>query len=276
MARHPAGGRCVSFETVLDALALPADAKVEQRVPKKLLVEQGAPTAADKRQIQDGMEELQWVAALKPTNIGVPVFRDADHEYLEVAVLTTVFRKNAKVVRLTELIHRAIPYPVLLVSSFTDAGTSTTGAQLQISAAHKRFAQNEAGKFVVDEILTTNPFALDAVPSPTAQAFLKTLALSQLPTRELFAFYQGWIDAIVGLAAASITGKFTLPESPEQMRQMRESIAKHSQILTELSALRAQAVREKQMNRLVELNMNIKRLELQLAANQYALHGTPS
>ena len=62
----------MSLTVVLDALALPANAKVEQRIPKKLLVEQGAPTAADKRQIQDGIEELQWVAALKPTNIAVP------------------------------------------------------------------------------------------------------------------------------------------------------------------------------------------------------------
>lgn len=257
----------MSLTVVLDALALPVDAKVEQRIPKKLLVEQGAPTAADKRQIQDGIEELQWIAALKPTNIGVPVFRDAEREYLEVAVLTAVFRQNAKVPRLVELIHRAIPYPVLLVSSFLDAGTSSIG----VSAAHKRFSQNEAGKFVVDEILTTNPIALDAVPSATAQAFLSTLALARLPTRDLFAFYQGWMDGIVGLAAASITGRFNLPDSPEQTRQMRESIAKHSQILDELSALRTQAKKEKQMNRLVELNMSIKRLESQLAANQSVL-----
>jgi hypothetical protein len=261
----------VSLIVVLEALALPADAKVEQRIPKKLLVEQGAPTAADKRQIQDGIEELQWIAALKPTNIGVPVFRDAEREYLEITVLTAIFRQNAKVARLVELIHRAIPYPVLLVSSFRDADTGS----ISVSAAHKRFNQNEAGKFVVDEILTTNPIALDSVPSPTAQAFLATLALARLPTRDLFAFYQGWMDSIVGFAAASITGRFALPESPERMRQMRESIANHSQIIDELSALRTLAVKEKQMNRLVELNMNIKRLESQLAANQSALHGTP-
>lgn len=255
----------------LDALALPGDAKVEQRIPKKLLVEQGAPTAADKRQIQDGIEEMQWVAALKPTNIGVPVFRDNEREYLEVAILTAVFRQNARVARLVELVHRAIPYPVLLVSSFLDADKSSIG----VSAAHKRFSQNEAGKFVVDEILTTNPIPLDSVPSATAQAFLGSLALSRLPTRDLFAFYQGWVDSIVGLAVAGITSRFALPESPEQMRQMRESVAKHSEILAALSALRTLAVKEKQMNRLVELNMNIKRLESQLAANQSALHRTP-
>lgn len=257
----------MNVSVVLDALALPADAKVEQRIPKKLLVEQGAPTAADKRQIQEGIEELQWVAALKPTNIGVHVFRDADREYLEVAVLTAVFRQNAKVSRLVELIHRAIPYPVLLVSSFLNAETRSIG----LSAAHKRFNQNEAGKVVLDEILTTNPIALDAVPSATGEAFLGSLALARLPTRDLFAFYQGWVDSIVSLAAAGITGRFGLPKSPEQARQMRHSIATHSKILDELSALRTQAAKEKQMNRLVELNISIKRLELHLAVNQSAL-----
>ena len=257
----------MSLTVVLDALALPANAKVEQRIPKKLLVEQGAPTAADKRQIQDGIEELQWVAALKPTNIAVPAYRDAEREYLEVAVLTAVFRQNAKVVRLTELIHRAVPYPVLLVSSFRDGDTDS----IAISAAHKRFAQNEAGKFVVDEILTTAPMALNAVLPAATQAFMGSLALSGLPTRDLFQLYQAWMNGIVGFAAANITGHFSLPESPEQTHRMRESVAQHSQIFNELAALRTQAVKEKQMNRLVELNTKIKRLELQLTANQSAL-----
>ena len=256
----------MSLTVVLDALALPANAKVEQRIPKKLLVEQGAPTAADKRHIQDGIEELQWVAALKPTNIAVPAYRDAEREYLEVAVLTAVFRQNAKVARLTELIHRAVPYPVLLVASFHDGGADC----IAVSAAHKRVAQNEAGKFVVDEILTTAPMTLAAVPPATTLAFLGSLALSRLSIRDLFQFYQGWMNGIVGFAAARITGRFSLPESPEQTYRMRESVAQHSQIFNELAALRTQAVKEKQLNRLVELNTKIKRLELQLTTSQSA------
>ena len=82
------GRRNMSTAALINALALPPDARVDQRVPKKLLLEQGAPTAADKRQLQDGIEEMSWVAALKPNNIGVPVFRDDVREYLEIAVLT--------------------------------------------------------------------------------------------------------------------------------------------------------------------------------------------
>ena len=39
------------FETLVQALGLPPEARVEKRVPKKLLIEQGAPTTADKRVI---------------------------------------------------------------------------------------------------------------------------------------------------------------------------------------------------------------------------------
>jgi hypothetical protein len=100
---------------------------------------------------------------------------------------------------------------------------------------------------------------------------LDSLALSRLPTRDLFQFYQGWMNGIVGFAAASISGHFALPESPEQTHRMRESVALHSKTLDELSALRKLAGKEKQMNRLVELNTKIKQLELQLTANQSTL-----
>ena len=261
----------MSLMAVLNALALPANTKVEQRIPKKLLVEQGAPTTADKRQIQEGIEDLQWVATLKPTNIAVPIYRDTDREYLEIAILTVVFRQGAKVARLIELIHRAIPYPVLLVSLCHDGDAEN----VSVSVAHKRFAQNEAGKFVVDEILTTTPLPLDSVGSAVIQAFLDSLALSNLPRGNIFMLYQGWLDRIVGLAAASITGYFALPETSEETQRMRESIAVHFKILDELSALRTQAIKEKQINRLVELNIQIKRLEIQLTANQSALNATP-
>jgi len=59
-------------------------------VPKKLLVEQGAPTSADKRVINDGIEELYWIAALKPTIIGVPEFRSDEREYQDISVLTAI------------------------------------------------------------------------------------------------------------------------------------------------------------------------------------------
>jgi len=243
------------FAPVIDALALPAGARVDQRVPKKLLLEQGAPTAADKRQIQDGIEELIWIAALKPTNIGVPAFKDDAREYLEIAVLTAAFRAAAKPTRLAELIHRAIPYPLVLVAAH--------GGALSLSLAHKRWSQGEIGKVVIEDVRLTSPFQPDMLTAEEA-SFLAGLALSSLPTRDLFALYQGWLDHVTALEAAQITGAFAPPDSADRASAQRDALAAHARLQREILALRAQAVKEKQLNRRVELNLEIKRLETEL------------
>ena len=80
---------------VLAALALPVDARLDKRVPKKMLAEQGAFAAGDKRKVQDGIQDLIWVAALKPSNIAVAEYRDASREYLEIAVLSVILKSDA-------------------------------------------------------------------------------------------------------------------------------------------------------------------------------------
>lgn len=50
---------------IVTALALPEGALVEQRVPKKLMLAHGAPTAADKRAIRDGIEAVYCTADLR-------------------------------------------------------------------------------------------------------------------------------------------------------------------------------------------------------------------
>lgn len=60
------GASCYLYQLGGARLLIDA-ARLDQRVPKTLLLEHGAPTAADKRHINEGLEQLQWVAVLKPT-----------------------------------------------------------------------------------------------------------------------------------------------------------------------------------------------------------------
>jgi hypothetical protein len=247
----------MSTAALINALALPPDARLDQRVPKKLLLEQGAPTAADKRHLQDGIEEMVWIAALKPTNIGVPVFRDDVREYLEIVVLSVVLRAAAKPTRLVELIHRAVPYPVVLVTAHGDT--------VSLSLAHKRWSQGEKGKVVIEDVRRTAPFQPDA-PTAEEASFLASLALARLPVGDLYAVYQGWLDRVAALEAAQITGTFARPDSADRASGLRDGLDAHAQLQRDLAVLRAKAMKEKQINRRVELNLEIKRLEAQLAA----------
>jgi hypothetical protein len=242
----------VNTDAFLSALNLPAISRVDQRVPKKLLLENGAPTAADKRLINDGIEELLWMAALKPTTIGVPEYRDDTREYLEIAVLRLTLRGAAKKPRLIELVHRAVPYPLLLLTEMGD--------RPGISAAHKRWSQGEAGKTVLEGDIVVVEWHAER-DAEHWRAFSSALALGQQPHGTLHALYQGWVDTLLALSAARATGSFALASNPELATARREALQECARLDGEIARLRACAARETQMARRVELNLELKRVE---------------
>ena len=237
---------------LLDALDLPAAARVARRVPKTLLTEHGAPTAADKRRIAEGIEQLVWLAALKPTTAGVAEYRDGVREYLEIAVLRLTLRAAAKVARLVELVHRAVPYPLLLVAE--------QGERVQLSAAHKRWSQGEAGKTVLDGEVVAVEWG-GSGGDPHREAFLQAVALGRQPRSSIFALFQGWVDTVLALQAARRTGNLVVIASADAARVRREALRECERLEAEMVRLRATAAKEKQMPRQVELNLELKRVE---------------
>ncbi|EPG3326134.1 DUF4391 domain-containing protein [Pseudomonas aeruginosa] len=253
------------------SLGLSDGCRVDQRVPKKLLLENGAPTAADKRLIADAVEEIQWVAALKPNTIGVPDYRDDQRVYLEIAVLAVTLRsqpgqdkaKPANAARLAELVHRAVPYPVLLLLC--------SGQSMTLSFAHKRWAQNEASKVVLDGGMVSMSLPEDAPSLDALTAFVQAIALTRQPRSSLFALYQGWMDSAQALLAAKLTGTFKTADSAEQAAARRHALQECERLESEAAHLRTQAGKEKQIARQVELNLALKRVLAQLAAARQQL-----
>ncbi len=247
----------MNAESFLAALNLPTTCRVDQRIPKKLLLENGAPTAADKRQINEGIEDLLWLATLKPTTIGISEYRDDIREYLEIVVLRLTLRVGAKTARLVELVHRAVPYPMLLL---TEQNT-----RIDLSVAHKRWAQNEAGKTVLDgEVLSALWDAgRDGAYWP---AFRAALSLGRQPTATLHALYQGWIDTLLALQIARITGNLRPADDQQQAAQQHEALSEYNRLDSAIIQLRIAAAKERQIARQVELNLEVKRLEAAQAA----------
>lgn len=244
---------------IVDALGLPPEARVDARVPKKLLVEQGAPTKADKRAIQEGIDELQWFAACKPATIGVHAFKDESRDYLEIAVVACAFRPGARTGRLIELIHRAIPYPLVLIASAADG--------IAISVAHKRHAQNEAGKVVIERVVSVAGLNIASLTEPE-RAFMESILLARLPRRDLCTLYEGWLARIEALNAARLNGVYVATDDAASITCRRAALEAHSRLTREMIGLRAKANREKQMNRRVDLNLEIQRLETELASHK--------
>lgn len=246
---------------VIDALGLPEGAWVDQRIPKKLLLENGAPTASDKRLINDSIDQMQWVAALKPNTIGLAEYNDDQREYLEIAVLAVSLKDTVKISRLSrisELIHRAIPYPTLLLLAYQ--------VETVISLAHKRWSQADSSKVVLDDVPTSVALSndLDAKERIT-QDFLQSLSLSQ-PYISLLALYDSWIASVEALQAARLTGAYHSKVTPEQISDRRRALSDCERLEAEAERLKALASKEKQIARQVELNITLKRIQTELAA----------
>ena len=239
----------------IDALVLPAAATVNQRIPKSLLLEHGAPTAADKRLLRDGIAELRWLAVLKPATLGVPEFQDGTRDYAEIQILHATLQSTAKrLARLHELIHRAIPYPLLLLV--------TKDAALTLSLAHKRRSQTEKTGVVLDGAVAM----VELGGTPAADAFCTRLAINRQPATNLLALYQGWLDQFTALLAARVTGVFADSASPAHAAARLEALAQYTALQREFSRLRSQAPREKNLAARVALNLELKRRKAELAA----------
>ncbi len=271
----------LSSEQLISALRLPTEASVGQRIPKKMLTDnltsRGAATSADRKLLQEQIDEVTWVAALKPTNAGIPVYQDEVRSYLELAVLSVRLRQGSQldakaakvspsVARLAELVHRAIPYPVLLV---LDDGT-----RIYLSLVHIRWAQKEADKAVLDGDLIQGIFvrnvstATSVMDAGTVNAFINAMDLSKQPRTDLLTLYQGWMDTLSAWQAAAVTGRFECV-SPQQATARRAALHRCHELDAKISSLRAAASKEKQMARQVAVNLEIKALmaERQQAAN---------
>jgi hypothetical protein len=247
------------LSAILDAFALPPSTRVDRRVPKTLLVENGAPTTADKRLIQEGIEEMRWIASLKPNSVGIAAWRGTEGEYSEIAVLTATFREKARIPRLTGLIHRAIPYPVVLLT-LSDQGSA-------LSLAHKRFSQAEGGKTVLEETVHTTPAIEAGSADPKVSAFLASLAIHRQNAGDFRQLYQTWIDRITALHAAEVLGIYRTDQDAAQSAIVREALSRREAIEREIAGLRARAAKESQLNRRVELNLQLKQLEARLSEN---------
>ena len=129
-----------------------------------------------------------------------------------------------------------------------------------LSAAHKRWSQGEAGKTVLegDVVAAEWDAERDAERWP---AFRDALALGRQPRTTLHALYQGWIDTLLALQAARVTGAFAVAVGAEHAALRRDALQECARLDAEIARLRATAVKEKQMARRVELNLELKRVE---------------
>lgn len=243
------------IETLYQRMAIPDSCHLGKRVFKKLFHENAKLGATDKKAFRDDIDVIIWQYTLKPTTIPIQTYEDDQREYMEIAILQLDLKNLNRTSRIAEVVHRAIPYPLVVVFNHNET--------CALSLAHKRFSLAEKGAIVAEDIITTEWMDLSK-PSPVQQAFLDSLALSNLPFTHFFAFYSALMDRLVALGCARLTGEFQIESEITKRQARRARLATCHELENQIIGHKASIKNESQFNRKVELNMELKALEKQL------------
>ena len=243
------------IQALYDKLAIPDACHLGKRVFKKLFHDNAKLGVTDKKALREDIDTITWQYTLKPSTIPIQAYEDDQREYHEIAILQVGLKTLKRTGRIAEIIHRAIPYPLVVIFVF--------GTTCALSLAHKRFSQAERGAIVVEEFLTTDWIDL-AAPTPIQQAFLDSLTMTGLPQTHFFALYSALVDRCVALDCARLTSVYRIEAVAERREERRQRLAHCHELEVQIAEQKADIKTETQFNREVELNIQIKQLEQQL------------
>ncbi|MCX6644988.1 MAG: DUF4391 domain-containing protein [bacterium] len=240
------------IDVLYKSMAIPNSCHLGKRVFKKLFHENAKLGVTDKKAFSEDIDFITWQYTFKPGTIPIQPYVDDQREYLEVALLQVDLKTLNRTHRIAEIVHRSIPYPIVLVYVFEQS--------IALSLAQKRFSQAEKGAFVAEEILVTE-WIENSIQSPSQTSFIESLKIADLPHTHFYAFYSAFVDRVIALDCARLTGVYRLEAAAGRQLTRRNRLAECHEIETQIAERITSIKAETQFNRKVDLNLQVKRLK---------------
>ena len=230
---------------------LPESCCVDQRIGKALFAENGPLTPGDRKTFRSDIEEI-FCSYILDDNHGVMLnsYTDAEHDFSCLAQIDVVLKKAGKAARVAELCHRAMPYPLIVILHDCD--------KLWFSMAEKRFSRDGKEQVVLEQQTDTGWISDRFLPE-----FSQAAAFAKFKKNSYLDLYRHYADLLDVLKCAEVTGIFEQSSiAPNERRRLLEEL---HQLQNQLTELKAKAKKESEMSRLVEINMQAKRIEAEIS-----------
>jgi hypothetical protein len=210
--------------------AWPAQAAVGRVLAKSKIYEYAKPGAALRAQFVAQVEQIHWAYKLAPESINLPARAGAPEiEVFQIALKTPSLDES-----LLRSIDRAIPFPILFELQFE--------GRSQAVATYKRPSEADAMQWVLSDYFAT-PWQATEAARPGLPIALDLLGL-----------YEDLLRAHLPLAA----------RPGESLRAQVDRLASLRSAEATAHRLSARLAREKQFNRKVELNTQLRTIRHQL------------
>lgn len=210
-------------------------------VPKNRIVVAGTPSRTVREQLTDHVARITWQYELAPETLNLYGTRAVPEIQVFSLALKPAGVSDALPVEVLHCIDRAIGFPLIfeLTASREDGAPRDA---IRVAAAYKRPSEADASKWVIDDY-----FATDWLPADTPRVPLP-VAL------DLPRFYEQLLRELLPIQAWP----------GESMAALMERHGHITAKQRECRRLEARIQREKQFNRKVELNRQLRALKTEL------------
>ena len=232
---------------------IPKSCEVGNTIFKKLFYENASMNSKDKEIFTNHINKIIWQYSFKEETINIKPYKDDVREYDEVALIEVRLEENNKYKRIAEIIQRAIPYPIILVFSYKDL--------FLINLAHKRLNKGDESKNTVEEFIFTDWIRANELQKRD-KAFLNSIDIKNLSYTNFYKFYSDYIDK-VNLYNASIYQNNLEALKNKDADTVKKLVDEMEMIDKQIHDLKSKISKEKQMNKIIDLNIKIKSLEKQ-------------
>ena len=217
------------IEVMAVMLGLPATTEFGRRIPKQKFYENLTVSPALKRVFIDQIKVIYWRNKLAPSTLNI----GAGEQVTELEVFEIQLKEPLLDEAVLRQIDREVPYHILFVL--------TCDSKAQAWIGYKQAAASGVNAFKVDTYYHTDWMPEDALP----------LRLDGLTTD---AVYESFVRQIAGDKLGAADAAEDLQTSVDRSKE-REDLEKR------IAALQKKIRTEKQLNRQVEMNAELKRLK---------------
>jgi hypothetical protein len=235
-------------------IRFPESTRVERVIPKNKIYEAANVNAAVTTQFVAQVEQIKWAYKLSAKTLNI----EPSKAVPEIQVFELKLKGDAIDERVLEAIDKAIPLPILFklireLDNEQPAATELVRREIRYVAAYKRQSQADNAKwvtsfYVYSDWLIEQHDVSRATQSDSWRALPPAISMGEL--------YRAILDLLLPYPLAD-------GESLESAMQRIENIEKTDR---ECYRLQKRLNAEKQFNRKVEINRNLRALQQELAA----------
>lgn len=238
---------------LIEAMQIPEKAYIGEKLTKKMFLEHRDTTSADKKVIQEIIDTIELVYVIKEQQMNIPAYCDESRSYKEIVMLETVLKTMKSVKRVSQLLHRLIPNPVIL---FLTCDNTTT-----LTLAQKRKSMSDYSKITVEEWLETDWFHCEEL-SQRQRAFVDYMNVTHYSYANLYSFYCDLWDDMLRYNLSQYTGRYTKDLFKRlDSSELKEAITTLEAIDVSLEELKKEIGKAANFNRKMAINVEINKLK---------------